>query len=146
MVRQGLASILATLSLVIIVMGLDYLESRGGDGQGLFVRWWGGDGILEAMGAPWGGGWAAVPKYCCFQNTAVPKYRCFQNTAVPKYRCFQNTAVSKIPLFPKYRCSKIPLFPKSGGWSLFVRPWGGDGFLEEFVHSWGGDGWSLFVS
>ena len=47
-----------TMGLVIIVMGLDYLESRGGDGQGLFVRWWGGDGILEAMGAPWGGGWA----------------------------------------------------------------------------------------
>ena len=34
-------------------MGLDYLESRGGDGQGLFVRWWGGDGILEAGGASW---------------------------------------------------------------------------------------------
>ena len=32
-------------------MGLDYLESRVGDGQGLFVRWWGGDGILEAGGA-----------------------------------------------------------------------------------------------
>ena len=32
-------------------MGLDYLESRGGDGQGLFVRWWGEDGILEAGGA-----------------------------------------------------------------------------------------------
>ena len=32
-------------------MGLDYLESRVGDGQGLFVRWWGGNGILEAGGA-----------------------------------------------------------------------------------------------
>ena len=53
-----------TLGLVIIVMGLDYLESRGGDGQGLFVRWWGGDGILEAVGASWAGvvvkGWIPV--------------------------------------------------------------------------------------
>ena len=45
-------------------MGLAYLESRGGDGQGLFVRWWGGDGILEAVGASWAGvvvkGWIPV--------------------------------------------------------------------------------------
>ena len=40
-----------TLGLVIIVMGLDYLESRVGDGQGLFVRWWGG-------GWNFGGGWS----------------------------------------------------------------------------------------
>ena len=44
-------------------MGLDYLESRFGDGQGLFVRWW-GDGILEVGGASWAGvvvkGWIPV--------------------------------------------------------------------------------------
>ena len=46
----------ASLGLVIIVMGLHYLESRGGDGQGLFVRWWGGMEFwrrVELLGRWW---------------------------------------------------------------------------------------------
>ena len=53
-------------------MGLDYLESRVGDGQGLFVRWWGGmefwrrvELLAPRMGSRGGGvkGWIPVKTY-----------------------------------------------------------------------------------